>query len=207
MSTHASANLNRFDANLASSTDEPADHTAADNSHTSTPTTTDIQAYAKAKKPELTDTEAVDTKPIDAVDAASSSTETALPTSSNIPWGKLSPDTSTKPVAEAACTAVTSTQSIPTIYPSRRPNIFRTRQKHVRFSVSGLSAVAPRSADPTTEELEAADEFPVADLQEFEEDVKNRMRQKTQRFPNKMRENAWKQDRVEDLGEVFAIED
>ncbi|KAK1782014.1 hypothetical protein QBC45DRAFT_430265 [Copromyces sp. CBS 386.78] len=199
MSTYASANVDCFDANMAPSTAELADHTATDNSDTSTSTTTDIQAYAPAKKPEMMDTEAVD--------AATCSTDVALSTSSNIPWDKFSPDASIKPVAEAACTAITSTQPTPTIYPPRRPNIFRTRQKHVRFPVSGLSAVAPRAADPATEELEAADGFPVADRQEFQEDVQNRMTQKTARFMSKMRENAWKQRRVEDLGEVFAIED
>lgn len=104
-------------------------------------------------------------------------------------------------------TALQSTQPIPTIYPPCRANIFRTREKHVRFPVSGLSAVAPRTTSPTIQELEEADGFAVADMEEFQKDVKSRMEKKTAKFMAMMRKNAWQQQRVEDLGEVFTIED
>ena len=73
--------------------------------------------------------------------------------------------------------------------------------------MSGLSAVAPRTTSPTIQELEEADGFAVADMEEFQKDVKSRMEKKTAKFMAMMRKNAWQQQRVEDLGEVFTIED
>ncbi|KAK3395805.1 hypothetical protein B0T20DRAFT_487255 [Sordaria brevicollis] len=110
---------------------------------------------------------------------------------------------------EAANTTLQSTAPVPVVYPPRRPNIFRTRQKHVRFPVSGLNAVTPynRTVGDTTQELEEADGFPVADMEEFQREVKERMQKKTAAFINKVRQNAAQKRQVEDLGELFVIEE
>lgn len=55
--------------------------------------------------------------------------------------------------------------------------------------------------------MEDADGFPVADMEEFQAEVRDKTGKKTEKFVNMMHENAWKQNRVEDLGELFQIED
>ncbi|KAJ4406206.1 hypothetical protein N0V85_004545 [Neurospora sp. IMI 360204] len=76
---------------------------------------------------------------------------------------------------------------------------FRAIRKLVNQS---LGAVAP-----TTQELEAADGFSTADLQEFQAEIRDKMRKKSEMFMNMVRQSAWQRRRVEELGEVFEIED
>ncbi|KAK3356083.1 hypothetical protein B0H65DRAFT_439251 [Neurospora tetraspora] len=207
MSNYASARPDLVVATMTSLTIHEADHTATDDFHATTPTSTDPQPYVQGKNHMVTGTEAVDTQPKDATDAASSSTETALSTSSTNLSRKISPDTPEDPNAEAACTAIQSTSPVPTIYPPRRPNIFRTRQKHLCFptSVYGRGQVGPDAVN-TTQKLEAADGFSVADIEEFQAEIKERMMKTSEKFMNMVRQSAWQQRRVEDLGEVFEIE-
>ena len=47
----------------------------------------------------------------------------------------------------------------------------------------------------------------MADLEEFQAEIKDRMKKKTDAFMKKVHQSAWKQSRVEDLGELFAVED
>ena len=56
-----------------------------------------------------------------------------------------------------------------------RPNIFRTREKHIRYPMYGVG-----SSPPTTQYLEEADWFTIADIEGLQADIKKRMRAKTE---------------------------
>ncbi|KAK3395803.1 hypothetical protein B0T20DRAFT_443820 [Sordaria brevicollis] len=186
MSNHASAKPDPVVTKMAALPKHDADHTVMNNADAPASTTTDIQPHAEDETPMPTSTE---------------TTKSIVPL-----FSKTGPNFNIPNSAGPACTDLQSTRPVPTVYPPRRPNVFRTRQKNVRYPISGLNAVAPVNVGNQTEDLEAADGFPVADMEEFQAEIQEKMRKKTASFMNKVAQRTWTERPVEDLGELFTID-
>ncbi|KAJ4406205.1 hypothetical protein N0V85_004544 [Neurospora sp. IMI 360204] len=105
--------------------------------------------------------------------------------------------------SEAPSTAMQTTEPIPVIYPPRRPNIFRTREKHLQYPMRSRGPVAPDAVD-TTKNGELSDEDN-PDLQEFQAEREEMIQQKSEIFVRTMVRQVASQRRVEDLGDVWEI--
>ncbi|KAK1782013.1 hypothetical protein QBC45DRAFT_389924 [Copromyces sp. CBS 386.78] len=112
-----------------------------------------------------------------------------------------------KPGMEPTCTTVASTQPVGIYYPPRRPNIFRARAKHLRFTEFDRKPVASDVVGKSASAMEEDDEdFSLADLEELQSESKQRTERKTRQFVRMVQHTGWG-SRVEDLGAVQEIEE
>lgn len=114
---------------------------------------------------------------------------------------------STKTNSEPTCTTVASTRPVGVYYPSRRPNIFRARAKHLRFPEFDHKPVTSDAVDKSAGDMEEDDdEFTMEDLEELQSAQKEKTEKKTKKFVSIVQQTTWG-SRVEDLGTVHEIEE
>lgn len=103
--------------------------------------------------------------------------------------------------------SVASTQPVvPTIYPPRRRNIFSKSapQRNVQWSKEVLATIPTNAAEDSDD---GEDGFTLQELQQFQAEGKEDMEGKTEGFLRMASSNTWRPRKVEDLGELFEIED
>ncbi|KAK3395804.1 hypothetical protein B0T20DRAFT_487252 [Sordaria brevicollis] len=197
MSTPASVKPNLAAAATAPQTARQANQSSTEATHatettdSTAQTATDLEPSVQDESDVPTDTKAADAHP---------STE-----AKGI-IAKASHDISNSPASQAPPLfgAVTSTQPIPTVYPPRRANIFKTRTKNLRYPDAAYNPVGPNAS---SSDLEKADGFDGPDMDQFQAEVRETMKRKTEMFMRNMSQHNWTKRRVEDLGELFAIEE
>ncbi|CCC06375.1 hypothetical protein SMACR_00589 [Sordaria macrospora] len=109
------------------------------------------------------------------------------------------------PTIDGAATA--STRPVGVYYPSRRPNIFRARAKHLRFPEFDHKPVTSDAVDKSAGDMEEDDdEFTMEDLEELQSAQKEETEKKTKKFVSIVQQTTWG-SRVEDLGTVHEVEE
>ncbi|KAK3950172.1 hypothetical protein QBC32DRAFT_376932 [Pseudoneurospora amorphoporcata] len=99
-----------------------------------------------------------------------------------------------------------SAQPVPVVYPPRRRNIFSKSapQRNVQWSKEILATIPTHATEDSDND---EDGFTMEELRQFRAEGKEKMERKTEGFLRTVGQYSWRPRVVEDLGEVFELED
>ncbi|KAK1782015.1 hypothetical protein QBC45DRAFT_319723 [Copromyces sp. CBS 386.78] len=99
-----------------------------------------------------------------------------------------------------------STQPVPVVYPPRRRNIFSRSapQRNFQWSKEILATIPTHATEDSDDD---EDGFTMEESQQFQAEGKEKMERKTEGFLRTVSQYSWRPRVVEDLGEVFKLED